>query len=53
MKRVDEYITEEEVKNYCFDCNEMCTRHCVIWRKAELRYNEETRKEVNNKNENI
>ena len=46
MKRVDEYITEEEVKDYCSDCNEMCTRHCVIWRKAELRYNEETRKEV-------
>lgn len=41
MKRVDEYITEKEVKDYCSDCNEICTRHCVIWRKAELRYNEE------------
>jgi hypothetical protein len=41
MKRVDEYITEKEVKDFCSNCNELCSRHCVIWRKAEIRYNEE------------
>ena len=44
MKRVDEYITEREVKDFCSNCNEFCSRHCNIWRKAELRYNEDNRK---------
>jgi gas vesicle protein len=37
----NEYITEKEVKDFCSNCNELCSRHCVIWRKAEIRYNEE------------
>lgn len=44
MKRVDEYITENEVKQFCENCYELCSRHCIIWRKAEMRYNEEKRK---------
>ena len=43
MKRVDEYITEREVKDYCSNCKDFCGRHCVIWRTAELRYNENNR----------
>lgn len=41
MKRVDEYITEKDVKDFCSNCNELCSRHCIIWRKAEIKYNEE------------
>lgn len=41
MKRVDEYITEREEKDFCSNCNEFCSRHCAIWRKAEVRYNED------------
>lgn len=44
MKRVDEYITEREVKDYCSNCKDFCSRHCVIWRTAEIRYNEDNRK---------
>lgn len=36
MSRAD-YITEEEQKEYCENCGEICSRHCVIWRKAEER----------------
>lgn len=45
MKRVDEYITENEVKQFCENCYELCSRHCVVWRKAEMRYDEDARKE--------
>ena len=45
MKRVDEYITEKEVKQFCENCYELCSRHCIIWRKAEMRYNEDAKKE--------
>lgn len=44
-KRVDEYITEQDVKDYCSNCNEICSRHCPIWRKASHRYDEEAKKE--------
>lgn len=43
IKRVDEYITEREVKDFCSNCSDFCSRHCVIWRTAELRYNEHNR----------
>ena len=46
MKRVDEYITEKDVKEFCRNCNELCSRHCVIWRKAENEYNEDERKKA-------
>ena len=45
MKRVDEFITEKDVKDFCMNCNKFCTRHCVIWHKAELEYNEYERNE--------
>lgn len=45
MKRVDEYITENEVKQFCENCYELCSRHCIIWRKAEMRYDEDAKKE--------
>lgn len=45
MKRVDEYITEKEVKQFCENCYEICSRHCIIWRKAEMRYDEDAKKE--------
>lgn len=38
--RVDEYITEKEKQEFCANCNEICSRHCAIRRKAEERYNE-------------
>lgn len=40
-KRVDEYISENDVKCYCDKCYELCGRHCVIWRKAEMAYDED------------
>lgn len=46
MKRVDEYITEKEVKDFCSNCNELCSRHCVIWRNAENRYIRESTAEA-------
>ena len=49
MKRVDEYITEKDVKEFCGNCNEICSRHCVIWRKAECEYNEDERKRIKEK----
>lgn len=29
---------KEEFCNNCYDC--ACTRHCVIWRKAEMAYDD-------------
>lgn len=45
MKRVDEYITDYEANQFCANCNEICSRHCVVWRNALIRYDEEERKE--------
>jgi len=45
MKRVDEYITEKEQQEFCANCNEICSRHCPIRRKAEARYDEEAKQE--------
>lgn len=41
-----DYVTEQEKHDFCFDCSEICSRHCVIYRKAEMRYDEEMAKEV-------
>lgn len=38
--RIADYITEKEGKEFCNKCNEICSRHCVIWRKAETRHDE-------------
>ena len=46
MKRVSEYITEKEEKDFCSNCNEICSRHCVIWRKAEIRHDEAEKSNV-------
>ena len=40
MKAVAEYITEKDAKEFCENCNEICGRHCVIWRKALHAYDE-------------
>lgn len=45
MNRVDEYITDYEANHFCANCNEICSRHCVVWRNALIRYDEEERKE--------
>ena len=44
MKVVD-YITEKEDNEFCRHCNEICSRHCVIWRKASMRYDEAEKEE--------
>ena len=49
MKRPDEYITEQEVNEYCSICSNFCTSQCVIMKKAILRYNEEVRRENESK----
>lgn len=36
--RVDDFITEQERKEYCDSCYELCGRTCVIYRKASQRY---------------
>ena len=41
MKAVAEYITEKDAKEFCSECNEICGRHCVIWRKALHAYDAE------------
>ena len=38
MKSVAEYITEKEKRDFCRNCNEICSGHCAIWRKASQRY---------------
>lgn len=40
---------KEEFCSNCYDC--ACTRHCVIWRKAEMAYDnhEKEQKEVRKK----
>ena len=40
-----EHVTEAEKKDFCENCNEICSRHCVIYRKAEFRKDEEERRE--------
>jgi len=45
MSKVTDYITEQERKEYCNHCYELCGRVCVIWRKAEMRYNAEEERE--------
>ena len=39
MARSD-FITESERRDFCSNCGEMCSHHCVIWRKAEEREDE-------------
>lgn len=38
MKSVSEYITDKEKREFCRHCNEICSGHCAIWRKASQRY---------------
>lgn len=33
-------VTEKEAQEFCAECSEICSRHCVIWRKAKIRENE-------------
>lgn len=40
------YITEKEAQEFCAECNEICSRHCVIWRKAEMREKAENKEEA-------
>ena len=40
--RVDDYITEQERREFCDKCQEtICGRFCVIYRKASQRYDAE------------
>ena len=43
MKKIADYITPSEFLDFCAGCNEICSRHCAIMRKAEFRYDEEER----------
>lgn len=47
--RVDDYITEQERKEYCASCYELCGRVCVIYRKASQRYDAEEEQEKKEK----
>ena len=38
MKSVAEYITDNDKRDFCRHCNEICSGHCAIWRKASQRY---------------
>lgn len=46
---VDDFITEQERKEYCATCGELCGRVCVIWRKASMRYDKAEREEQEKK----
>lgn len=37
---VFDYITEKEREEFCKDCCEICTAHCIICCKASIRYDE-------------
>lgn len=43
-QRVGQYITDRENREYCVECNEICSRHCAIYRKAEMRYDADHKK---------
>ena len=47
--RVDDFITEQERKEYCNSCYELCGRVCVIYRKASQRYDQAEREEQEKK----
>jgi hypothetical protein len=47
--KVTDYITEQERKEYCATCGELCGRVCVIWRKASMRYDKAEREEQEKK----
>lgn len=39
---VNQYITEQEQREFCDKCQEtICGRFCVIYRKASQRYDEQ------------
>lgn len=38
--RVSDYITESEKRDFCDHCCEICSSHCIILRKASIRYDE-------------
>lgn len=38
--KISGYITAKEFEEYCDKCNEICSRHCVIYRKADQRRDE-------------
>ena len=43
-KSIPEYITDSEIRDFCNECPDLlCSRHCVIYRKAEARYDEAER----------
>lgn len=48
MKPVSSYIPASDRRDFCEKCCEICSRHCVIWRKASSRYDEEEKKEAVN-----
>ena len=37
---ISNYIPEKDKKEFCGKCNEICSRHCVIYRKALYRCDE-------------
>lgn len=40
-RTVTSFITEADYKQFCENCYDCaCTRHCVIWRKAEFAYDQ-------------
>ncbi len=51
--KVTDFITEQERKEYCNSCYELCGRACVIWRKASMRYDQAEREEQEKKNNAI
>ena len=38
---ITDYITEKEENDFCRNCNEICSRHCAIYRNAKTRYDNE------------
>ncbi len=43
--RITDYITEKEDREFCQNCNEICSRQCVVYRKAEIRYDKQEQEE--------
>ena len=49
MKRVDDYITNYEANKFCANCNEVCSRHCAIMRKAYERYDQDHKEDYDDR----
>ncbi len=43
---IADFIQEKDKKEFCENCYDCaCTRHCVIWRKAEIAYDQNEREQ--------